>query len=273
MHRHGTLYTASVPFSFSQLSTYQTCPRQYEFASIKKIPRQISAGESFGSSVHNTLKKWGELELAHLPPKEHSDAQLTLFMEEAPNEHDELTVDTLLAMWNTSFIVEGYESKTDADIARKRGEEILRMFYDWWKQSEREVMAIEKSFSLEVDMNTVKGRFDRIEKSKKGMCVVDFKTGAVRSQQETDDDMQLSIYALAAEEMFGEPCVELLLLFLREDGVTEVRTTRSSEQLADASERICELAAGIDDEQFAPTPSLAVCSRCPYRGICDAATL
>ena len=53
-----------MPLSYSQLNLYRRCPRQYEFACIKNLPRLITPGESFGSSVHNTLKKWGELEMS-----------------------------------------------------------------------------------------------------------------------------------------------------------------------------------------------------------------
>ena len=52
--------------SYSQLRRYRTCPRQYEFSNIKKVPWGISEGESFGSSVHNALKKWGEAEMKAL---------------------------------------------------------------------------------------------------------------------------------------------------------------------------------------------------------------
>lgn len=266
-----------MPFSFSQLSTYRTCPRQYEFANVKKIPRSISAGESFGSSVHNTLSRWGKLELQNGKPTVEKD-QLALFIE---NEKEEdmsplLTVDTLIDLWHQSFIVEGYANKIDADSARVRGEKIMHHFFAWWSHYPREVVAIEQGFSVSLQSDTeqsIRGRFDRIEQHTEGLHIIDFKTGSLRSQEETDVDLQLSMYAIAAEQIFAASCTQLTLLFLHEEGVKEVHTTRSDEQKALASRHIHVLAEGIEKADFTPTPSPQVCMRCPYRGICNAAML
>lgn len=256
-----------MPFSYSQLSTYRTCPKQYEFSSIKKIPRQISAGESFGSSVHNALKKWGELELkAAVKPIE--SGQLTLFTEE-PAESPSLSVDVLIDLWHTSFITEGYDSKTDADSARQKGEQIMQQFFAWWSTQERRVVSIESGFKWDSpDLFTVSGRFDRIEETATGLRIIDFKTGTQRDQQSVDEDLQLSIYALAAQSLFQKPCSELVLLFLKPDGVFPVVTTRSQQQLTKAMAEMSDLVEGIDTDQFQATPSQPVCTRCPFRGIC-----
>ncbi len=78
------------------------------------------------------------------------------------------------------------------------------------------------------------------------------------------------IYALACQAQ-GEPCAELLLLFLREDGITEVKTLRSEHQLQEARDQISLLSTGIIDGDFDPTPSTSACGRCPYRWSCDVA--
>lgn len=237
----------------------------------EKIPRQISAGESFGSSMHNALKKWGEAELEH-QPKEPRDNQLSLFMEEPEKPAADLTQEQLIAYWHASFIVEGYASREDADAARKRGEQIMKLLYDWWAKKPRTVKAVETGFSWESpDLFTVAGRFDRVEQTSDGVRIIDFKTGAPRTQEEVDTDLQLSIYALAAKEAFGVPCTELSLLFLREDGITEITTERSEKQLQEAISEMDSLVEGIDSDTYPPDPTEVKCDRCPYRGICDAA--
>ena len=256
-----------MPFSFSQLSTYRTCPKQYEFACIKKIPRSISAGESFGSSVHNTFSKWGKLEVERGKRKT-ENSQLTLFTEADETFHFPLSVLHLVELWHQSFIVQGYDSKSDADQAREKGERLMHMFFEWWSKSDREVVAIEKGFSIEIDVNIIKGRFDRVEESEEGVQVIDYKTGSIRNQEEVDKDLQLSIYAIASEELFGKPCTELLLLFLHEDGIKEVRTSRSKDQLTTAKEEISSLSEGIDEGMFDSKPAESNCRRCPYRSIC-----
>lgn len=229
--------------------------------------------------MHNTLARWGKLEM-NLGKKSEVRSQLQLFTDEKKEEHFlPLTSDSLLSLWNQSFIIEGYENKKAADAARTKGEKIMQHFFDWWSSLQREVIAIEKGFRIEMANeqwpmnNTITGRFDRIEKTDSGMRIIDYKTSAVRSQEEVDADLQLSIYALACQEMFHEPCTELSLLFLHEDGVTEVATQRSNDQLAGARKQIANLSTSIHDGDFAPTPDKNVCGRCPYKGICDAALL
>ena len=280
-----------MPLSYSQLHLYQTCPKQYEFSVIKKIPRGISAGESFGSSVHNALAKWGRVEMQHLGAASgqgerstgNGTFQLPLFQEAADSTPVLLTPKTLSGFWHTSFIVEGYESKADADSARERGEKLMDHFYDWWKGEEREVLAVESGFVWKDSKDTedsedsedemvITGRFDRVERTSSGVRVIDYKTTSPRTQEDVDTDLQLSIYALAAMQEFGlkdEGAVELVLLFLREEGVTAVRTKRSTADLTEASARISTLATGMQDRDFTANPSQKVCSRCPYKSICE----
>ena len=267
-----------MPLSYSQLSLYRTCPKQYDFACIKKIPRGISAGESFGSSVHNTLAKWGRLEEQRAKSKKQND-QPQLFSEQESPNYESLVAHQLLELWHQNFIVHGYQSKVDADAARMRGEKIMQHFFDWWRKEKREILAIEKGFVLkeakekkeekEAKEFSVTGRFDRVEKAGEGLRVIDYKTSAPRTQESVDEDLQLSIYALAAEQEFSLPCTELILLFLREDGVTEMKTVRSEQQKAAALSGILEMSAQIEQKEFSAIPSENVCSRCPYRSICE----
>jgi len=259
-----------VPLSYSRLQLYRRCPRQFEYACVKKIPRQISAGESFGSSAHNALKKWGELEIQHAPKTED---QLTMFSETSSKEPDALALETLLEQWHQSFIIEGYESRVEADSARQRGEKLMKHFYDWWKLEPRSIAAIEKGFKVATEDTEIGGRFDRVEHTEDGVHIIDYKTGAARSQNEVDADLQLSIYALAAQEAFGKPCTKLTLLFLYEDELIERVSTRSQGQLADAKKQIHSLYENMQEQDFHPTPSKEICRHCPYKGVCDVAAI
>lgn len=258
--------------SYSQIQLYRRCPRQYEFACIKKLPRQITAGESFGSSVHNTLKKWGELEMGTQGNGELE--QQSLFAEDA-NTHDEpaFTLEALEHLWHQSFIVEGYESRMAADFARKRGEQLMQRFYNWWGAEQREVLAVEKGFNIDVAGTAFAGRFDRVEAAEQGVHVIDFKTGAPRGPEEVDADLQLSLYALAAPTVFDLPCTKLTLLYLSEDQVIERNTERSAGQLKDAETQMSSIIDRIDKRDFHPTPSVDACRCCPYKGVCDASAV
>jgi len=253
--------------SYSQLQLYRRCPRQYEFAVVKKLKSPISPGESFGASAHNTLRKWGELEMRG--PRSAASDQLVLFAHERA-DHPALTAEHLLALWHQSFIVEGFETRLEADFARKRGETLLMRFFAWWQREPRHVLAVEKGFSLPMDGTQMSGRLDRVEKLENGVHIIDFKTSAPRPQQEVDADLQLSVYALAAKELFREPCTRLTLLFLGEEEVQEITTERSDRQLQDAQKQIAAIVERLGQKDFHPTPTREKCRSCPYRGICDA---
>ena len=272
--------------SYSQLRRYRTCPRQYEFSNIKKIPWGISEGESFGASVHNALKRWGEEEMkifgGGLETKDKGqrtkgkgqgqgvrEDQLGLFIPEKRPQTGLLTEEKLLEIWHQSFVFNTFPTQFEADFARKRGEELMRQFFLWWSQVPRSVVAVEKSFSLAIDGVTIAGRLDRIEQTEQGVRIVDYKTTAPCTQEEADADLQLSLYALASETLFEKPCTELLLLFLSESGVVERSTQRSASQLKDARTQIQLIRERMEAKDFRPTPSVSACKRCPYRGVCD----
>ncbi len=257
--------------SYSQLSTYRRCPKQYEFTAVKKIPRRISSGESFGSSIHNTLKRWGELEIL-LQQDAPLKKQLKLFAEHEDEVIKKIPLElaTLLGMFRECFIAEGYENRAAMDSGLLRGESVLRKFFDWWKREKRTVVSVESSFKLEIGPVVLSGRFDRIERSEGGLVIIDYKTSDPRSQESVDNDLQLSIYALAASKE-GEKVDCLRLLFLGEDEVIERKTSRNESQLKDAITAIRLLNEGIEGKDFKATPTREKCRGCPYREICTSA--
>ena len=103
------------------------------------------------------------------------------------------------------------------------------------------------------------------------MRVIDYKTSAPRSQEDVDSDLQLSVYALACQEVFDCPCVELILLFLSDEHCTAVQTKRSESQLTDAMTQIRLLSERMGEGDFHPTPSRETCRGCPYKGVCNSA--
>lgn len=260
-----------MPLSYSQLKAYQTCPKQYEYAFVEKIERPLSPAETFGVSVHSVLKRWGELEMRNT--KETSDGRLTLFTNDHHHEtKTELSEVTLLRLWRECFVGAGYASRTEEDAALRRGEEALKKFYAWWRTKERTVLAVEKGFKLPIPgkAQVLSGRFDRVEADGEGLVVIDYKTGSPIDQDRLDADVQLSIYALAAADIWKKPVTSLVLLSVQDEACTPQVTTRNPSQLRDAIRMIEMLEEGIESGDFRPTPSLSKCKRCPYREICPA---
>lgn len=270
-----------MPLSFTQLASYRRCPRQYEYCYVKKIPKGISLGEAFGSAVHNTLKRWGEKEIENGELRiENESRQLEMFASQNTSPTSVLSEELLLKIWHENFPLGSFTTRVEADTARMRGEELMRMFYEWWSERSRIVVAVEKGFSVTVSKEQVAssnivitGRFDRIEKTPEGLHVIDFKTSQPRTQAEVDADLQLSIYALATLEDFGELPAALSLLHITEDGILEIRTTRNENQVRDAIKQITAIHGRITEKGFRPTPAVEKCRSCPYRGICDVAAV
>ncbi len=265
-----------MPLSYSQLSLYRRCPKQYEFAVVKKIGRPISAGESFGSSIHNTLKRFGEVEMK-ISGKQEPEKPLQLFTEQSAHDlPTELTLTTLLTMWRQCFIAEGYITHAEMDQKLLQGELVLTHFFRWWQQKKRKIVCIEKGFKLAADASSdlvMTGRFDRIEKDDTGLHIIDYKSSRPRKPEELTTDLQLSVYALAARAIWPEPVAALTLLFLTEDGCIEQTTTRSESQLAGAITSIRLLSERIAAKDFTATPSAEKCRYCPYRNICPSSAI
>ncbi len=264
-----------MPFSYSQLSLYRRCPKQYEFAVVKKIGRPMSSGESFGSSLHNTLKRFGELEMK-LSGTHEPDKPLQLFTEESVHDFNiELTQTTLLTLWRQCFIAEGYETRAEMDLKFLQGERALIAFFRWWQERPRTVVCIEKSFTLPINdgEDILKGRFDRIEKNDQGLHIIDFKSSSPRNPETLTSDLQLSVYALAAKSLWPEPVTTLTLLYLTEDGIVEQNTTRSESQLKDALTSIRLISERVASKDFVATPSTEKCRYCSYQKICPYKTV
>ena len=265
-----------MPLSYSQLQCYRRCPKQYEFAFVKKVSRQISQGESFGSSMHNTLKKWGELELL-MQAKKPASGQIALFTDDHTHAMPQKLDQTMLkTLWRQCFIAQGYETRAAMDMALLRGERALEHFFGWWSAKSRDVVACEKGFSIDVPGNdgsvalAMSGRFDRVERTEQGLLIIDFKSGEPRPQAEIDVDLQLSMYAAAAQKLWNEPVYELILLFIGEEGIVEGKTTRNASQIKDAMTAIRNLAQQIESKDFRATPTVGKCRSCPYREMCPA---
>jgi len=289
--------------SYSQLSAYRYCPRKYEYEFIKKLQKPLSPEQCFGISVHSTLAKFGKREIAMSDERLAVSTQQTLFKDHDAQNANRLPLiaNHLRELWQQSFVTAGYDTLVAADFDRKRGEKLLEEFYEWWKREERKVIGIEKGFKVSIDSASIRaarvilssprleaegvskeggatqhdtlitGRFDRVEELPDGsLRIIDFKTSRIRNQSEVDQDLQLSVYALAGREELKKEVSELVMLFLVDESLTEVVTRRGEGELNTAAKTIELLSERVLSGDYTPTPSREKCRGCPYRRICDA---
>jgi RecB family exonuclease len=98
------------------------------------------------------------------------------------------------------------------------------------------------------------------------VVIVDYKTGRPKTQEDADDSLQLSIYALAARRLGHKPSA---LVFINLQNGSAVESQRSPQQLLEAENKVAEVAAKIIAGEFDPKPSQG-CGRCSYHSICPA---
>ncbi len=245
-------------FSYSQLSAFETCPRQYQYGTIYGIPTPPDPNFSFGGTMHATLQEFFKAV--------EQSKQATLFTEFTPD----FSLKRLLEIYEDKWIPVGYETKAHMDLRKERGREMLKALHERFSQNMPQVKFLEKAFALRLGEYIIRGRIDRIDEKPDGTVeIIDYKTGKVRSQKEVDGDLQLALYTLATRETLKLPVSALTLLFLDSDEA--VTTTPDEKVLEKAKNTVKELGDRINASDFAPTPDKMTCKFCPYRKICDAA--
>ena len=114
----------------------------------------------------------------------------------------------------------------------------------------------------------IRGRVDRLDRiSGNRVAIVDYKTGRPRSQEDADDSLQLSLYALAAREQWKLQPEQLIFHNLETN--TCVVTTRTPAQLDEAARLVEEVAQRIAAGEFDAKTGFH-CNWCAFRNLCPA---
>lgn len=251
--------------SFSQIAAFSTCPMQYKYAHILKVPTFGRHQFSFGKSMHNTLQRFME----RIQERQQA-TQTSLF----GGEQAAPTVPTeseLMELFDQNFIDEWYPSTKDRDEYREQGKESLREFRKQIVAETPVVYAIEKGFTLKLGEVVVKGRIDRIDRLADGLEVIDYKTGSPKSKLEWDDRRQLVLYAMAVEQCFPEapPVKKLTYYYLNSNQIVSFEPTeKDKDKLRDLIVETCQK---IEQSDFAPEPDIMKCKYCDFKDICPAA--
>jgi DNA helicase-2/ATP-dependent DNA helicase PcrA len=231
----------------SAISTYQSCPMKYQFQYLWNIRGGPHAQATFGRVMHATIQE---------------------FVREMRDRRS-ISLEALLEIYDREWSSAGFSDDYDEDEYRKTGREQLEVFYRTYMEAPPEVVHQEKKFELPLeDGIVVMGRIDQVNRiGKKEFEIVDYKTGKPKESKKAADDIQLSIYALAAREVLGiEPA---RLVFYNLTTNEAVATTRDAKALAATKQKINEVADLIRARQFAPNPTYG-CATCDYKPLCPA---
>lgn len=249
-------------FSYSQINSFRTCPYQYRFAHILHIPVPGKPAFSFGNTIHKTLYEFFR--------RIHERARATqgdLFDNARGGENaPPPTLDDLLAIYESKWIDDWYHSKSEREEYRKKGREYLKAFYESHDQKFPIPKYLEKGFHLKIGEYAVKGFIDRIDRAGEGIEILDYKTGQPKTEK-TADFEQLSIYALAAREVFHEDVRALSYYYI--EGNTKVTKIPDEKRLEKVKKELLETIQAIHAGDFRATPNPQVCRRCDFNSICE----
>ncbi|MFI5092301.1 MAG: PD-(D/E)XK nuclease family protein, partial [Candidatus Acidiferrales bacterium] len=231
----------------SAVSGYRSCPQQYLFSrswSLKEGPKAVL---SFGSVMHTTIKRFVD--------------QL--------RKGVKLPFEEVARIFETEWSSAGFEDNFQESGYKKDGLEQLRAFHASMLEAPPKVLEQEKSFELPLENNiTIIGRMDQVNSlGRNDVEIIDYKTGKPKKDADAKKDLQLSLYALAAKEIFEWNPVRLVFHYLQ-NNQTQV-TTRDAKQLDEAQKIVLEAAADIRAGEFPPNPGF-VCRSCAYKPICPA---
>jgi RecB family exonuclease len=230
--------------SASAIENYKICPLRFKLEREWRIPGDVSAALQYGASIHRVLRTYYDSVRLGRPKSE----------------------EELLQQFRDDLASEAITDRYQHDLYEQQGAAQLREFLAGAQQDGAEVLHTEESFRIKIGETTLVGRIDRMDRAGDGrVVIVDYKTGKPKSQEDADDSLQLSLYALAAREKWGYTPERLA--FHNLDGNTVISTARSEVELEAAKCEVVEIAAKIGEGKFDPKPGY-YCNSCAYRGLC-----
>lgn len=230
--------------SYSSIQTYETCPAKYRFAYEERLPTRPSPALAFGESIHRALHRFHDRPVPAAPPLEE-----------------------LLAMLDEEWVADGYRDESEQVPYREHAREVLRRYHLDNAADYRIPAALEHRFRIDVDGIEVTGIIDRMDRLPGGGYeIIDYKTSRrLPPRAAVDRDLQLSIYHLAAREVWGIEPERLTLYFLLPG--QRMSTTRTREDLDELRRRIAGVAARIEAGRFEPREN-PLCDWCDFQARC-----
>jgi RecB family exonuclease len=230
--------------SASDVETYRGCPLRYKFARVLKIPVEQTLNQRFGIVVHQVLERY------------HCAEEQTLGS----------MMELLETAWRRAGIGEGELERR----LRVKARAALVRYHERLREEPGRPLWFERSFAFDLGPHHVRGRVDRVDALPDGGYeLIDYKTGYAKTAAELRNDIQLSLYAIAAREAWQLESSRQAYYYLLDDRRVPVPGDRDGEE--SVRDVVLRVGEGILAQDFEPTPSPAVCALCDYRIVCPAA--
>jgi ATP-dependent exoDNAse (exonuclease V) beta subunit len=231
--------------SASAVDTYERCGLRFKLDRDWRLAAKPAAAMQYGAAIHRVLKTYFDSVRAGRP------------------KTDEELIDLFRQDLADARIQEPYQQ----ELYLTQGiAQLLEFLASARTIPATQVLHTEESFEIRIGETLVVGRIDRIDRRPDGsVVIIDYKTGKGRDQEDADQSLQLSLYAIAAYEKWQYQ-VGALMFHNMEQNVPVI-TTRSEPDLTAARNRVEAAAQGIADGVFDPKPGIH-CNFCAYRSLC-----
>ncbi|MFH0873991.1 MAG: ATP-dependent DNA helicase [Candidatus Komeilibacteria bacterium] len=275
-------YKLPAKLSFTQLKAFETCPLQYYYAHVIKIPAKGSAVFSFGQTMHKTLQSF----FSAVMERSGVGKQSGLFGTEARSKELEVGEDKplislkeLLDMYETAWQDDWFFNENNKQEYFAKGKKILKEFYTQIAPKIPVPLFLEKGFNIKVGDYTIRGFIDRVDPSespaspsKAGRAgkwkIMDYKTGKVKEKLTFEDKKQLLIYQLAAKDIFQADTESLMFYYLDENKPVAFQATE--DDLTKVKQWIIDTADSMKQSDFS-AKSGNHCKYCDFNLICPMA--
>jgi RecB family exonuclease len=235
--------------SYSRLSRFEQCPASFRLHYIEKRTAEPGVALKFGKLLHSVLE--------------------VLVREHMVNERSgPLPMDRAIELYREGWAKAGL---TGMGVFQE-GLDILGGFVrDQGELDHRNVLAIEKEFRLPVGRFTVLGFIDRVDwVDDETIEVIDYKTNRMLfTREEVDHSLQMSLYHLAARELWPWAKNIRLTFHMLRHGL-RMWTERNEEQLQAAHVYVETMGAMTEQATEFPARINANCIYCDHRQHCPA---
>src|SRR5205823_681451 len=182
-------HDTDVHLSYSAISSYRDCPRQYWYRYVQRLPVVQSAEAVHGVILHEVLRQAGELR----------------------RQGKEVTSRTLSALHEKAWRSTPFPDPRRAPAFKRHGAAELEA-YRARGGFDAIPAFLEHAFDVAVDGWMLRGIIDRVDPSGEGWRIIDYKSGRPVARRRRD--LQVALYALAATSALNLRSVELEVVYL-----------------------------------------------------------
>lgn len=194
--------TDTIFLSPSSIANFEMCPQLYYYRNVYKNPETnlrievMKPSLALGQAIHSALNRF-------------------LYFSEPPRYKENL-LNAFKFFWkNYEGEKGGFFSKQEEEFYKERGGMMLERF---WKDAPfKDSVACKLPSFIKATLTKtllLTGKIDWMEVEDNKVQIIDFKTG---QQEQTEDSLQLPIYALIAKELFGAKEIKASYWYLDRD--------------------------------------------------------